>query len=280
METIVLVHTGNFFPSHINDCIFQLKKYSLNIILIISSNLISHIEDKTIQIEASEKYEDNEIQKFSLKNHDNLFLDNFWTRTSSRFLILSNFSKINKLENFFHIENDVLIFSNLSKVSDSLRKTHFESSLVMDSNNRCVPSIMWFANYLSLEKIKDQILTNKHFNDMQNLAYFFHKNRKSVCNFPIFPDSLFESGINYSNMYDIFESIFDGAAIGQYFGGLDQRIHKNNTINFINETTIFNVSKLNYIWENSKPYALYREKKIPISNIHVHSKNLKKFINI
>jgi hypothetical protein len=76
-------------------------------------------------------------------------------------------------------------------------------------------------------------------------------------------------------MYKLFNSIFDGAAIGQYLGG----IYSNpNLKGYINDTTIFNVSKYNYIWEHNEPYMVFENKKIKINNLHIHSKNLKQFI--
>jgi hypothetical protein len=75
-------------------------------------------------------------------------------------------------------------------------------------------------------------------------------------------------------MYETFNSIFDGAAIGQYLGG----IHSDpNLKGFINEKTVFNVAKYNYIWENDEPFMVYLDNKIKINNLHIHSKNLKQF---
>jgi hypothetical protein len=272
---IVLIHTGNYFPDYINDCIAQLKKHDFNIILIISSKLKSNISDQSIKIEAAEDYEDSNYLRFSLKNHDNSHADGFWTRTSSRFLLLKNYAKQNHLKSFFHIENDVLIFSNLIQIQKQLNLSNFECSIVMDCIDRCIPSILWFKNYSILETISQNILLNDSLNDMQNLSIIFHKYRDRICNFPILPHSIEFTNIDYSNMYELFNSIFDGAAIGQYLSG----IHSNpNLKGFINEKTIFNVSKYNYIWENNEPYMVFENKKIKINNLHIHSKNLKQFI--
>jgi hypothetical protein len=273
-QQIVLVHTGNYFPDYINDCIAQIKKYNFNIILIISSKLINNILDKSVKIEIAEDYEDSNYLEFNLKNHDNSYADGFWTRTSSRFILLKNYAQKNNLKSFFHIENDVLIFSNLLKVKEQLELSKFECSIVMDSTDRCIPSILWFKDYYILEKISNHIIINNDLNDMDNLSLFFHKNKINICNFPILPHLIDLPDINYSNMYETFNSIFDGAAIGQYLGG----IHSDpNLKGFINEKTVFNVAKYNYIWENDEPFMVYLDNKIKINNLHIHSKNLKQF---
>lgn len=272
---IILVHTGNYFPDHINDCISQLKKYKFNIILIISSKLVNKVLDTSIKIEIAEKYEDANYLDFKLKNHDNSYFDGFWTRTSSRFFLLKNYAQQNNLKSFFHIENDILVFSNFKKIKEHLENSLFECSLVMDSDNRCIPSILWFKDFKILETISKFIFTNSHLNDMENLASFFLKNRNIVCNLPITPEKITTKNINYSNMYEIFSSIFDGAAIGQYLGGIHSSPNKKG---FINETTVFNIDRYDYIWYNNEPYLIYLDKKIKINNLHIHSKNLKQFI--
>jgi hypothetical protein len=272
---VVLVHTGNFFPDYINDCIYQLKKYNLKITLIISCKLIPKVIHKNIKIECAEHYQDENYLNFNLNNHDNNYADGFWTRTSSRFFLLKNYARQNNTKSFFHIENDVLIFSNLIKIQEKLNSLNFECSIVMDCIDRCVPSILWFRNYSILEIINEHISLNNNMNDMENLSILFHKYRNRICNFPILSDSMQLQNIDYSNMYNLFNSIFDGAAIGQYLAGT----HANpNLKNFINEKTIFNPSDYNYIWENAEPYMIHLNKKIKINNLHIHSKNLKQYI--
>lgn len=274
MSKFILVHTGNQFPNHINDCIFQLKKYNIEIILIISSKLICNVLDKSIKIEPSEEYEDLDYLQFNLKNHDNSYADGFWTRTSSRFFILKNYAKKHNIKSFFHIESDILIFSNFIEIEKKLNSLNFKCSLVMDSDYKCVPSILWFSDYSILESISNQILLNDHLNDMNNLALLFYNNKDYICNFPIIPERLTSLEVDYSNMYELFDSVFDGAAIGQYLGGI---YSDPNLKGYINDTTIFNVAKYDYIWENNEPYMIFQNKKIKINNLHIHSKQLNQF---
>ena len=55
----------------------------------------------------------------------------------------------------------------------------------------------------------------------------------------------------YSKNIDLFKSIFDGAALGQYLGGIDP-IHSNSKPGFINETCLFNPSHLTFEWKKDQ----------------------------
>ena len=90
---------------------------------------------------------------------------------------------------------------------------------------------------------------------------------------------------SYSNHANEFGGIFDAAAIGQFLGGVDP-IHKNNPFaakpGWINKCCLFNPSKLGYVWERDHkdrliPFAVFKEKKYRIFNLHIHSKQLYKF---
>lgn len=279
-NNIILIHSGNVFPEHVNDCITQLKKYNFNIHLILSRDLHKFVNNSSeIFLSCVEDYINEYYQNFFVAR-DNTFRDGFWTRTSSRFFLISEYSKKNNITNFFHIENDVLLFDSLEKVDKILQDSIFDLSIVVDSDIRCVPSIMWSRNFFILEKLGQFIFSNKNNDDMTNLKLFYDHNLNKITNFPIIHTEQYNSSkIKYNNMFSEFSCIFDGAAIGQYLGGVDPRNTAGNTIGFINESTVFNVSKYNYTWLDSEPYIIFDDVKIKIINLHVHSKNLKKLMS-
>ena len=275
---LILVHSGNFFPEYLNDCIELALQQDLDIDLLLSADLHQYVKHD-INIQKLEDYCDNLYLEFSNKSFDSNFRDGFWNRTSSRFFILSNYAKSKNLKSFFHIENDVALFSNLIEYKNILEKSNKDVALVIDSPNRCIPSIIWFKSSCVLNKIANHIFKNDHLNDMQSLSKFFNDNKDIVLNLPIIPLSNKNSDIDYGNLFEEFKCIFDGAAIGQYLFGIDCIEDPNkNTCGFINETTIFNSSQFNYFFENKKPYILFNNKRIPIVNLHMHCKNLKKLI--
>jgi hypothetical protein len=286
---IILIHIGSIYPNYINDCIIQLKNLNFNVHLIISENLIGYVPYNDINISKIEDYINEKYDSFSIQGYDKNFRDGFWCSTSSRFFILENYVKVKNIKNFYHIEYDNLIYDDLKHTTEILTKQKEDMFLVIDSESRCIPSIMFIKNYKILNELTNFILLNSNKNDMENLFRFYYLNRSNVGNLPILPtnnniDLISKTGIknsgniNYTNLFDDLNIIFDGAAFGQYVGGVDTRNDSSNTVGFVNETTIFDVSKLDISWDKKLPVITHNNKKIRICNLHIHSKTLNKFL--
>lgn len=105
-----------------------------------------------------------------------------------------------------------------------------------------------------------------------------------IANFPIFPQeqAVTEEEKFVSNNSRNFRQIFDAAAMGQYLGGVDPRNNSSNTVGFVNETCVIKYNKYDIFFESvngiEKPFLKVEGKTYPIFNLHIHSKNLKKFI--
>lgn len=276
---VILVHTGTIFPEYLNDCIYQLLKFNIDVHLILSKSLHTNVVYGNITLVSSEEYEDNNYKTFQIKHPEPNFRDNFWQRTSSRFFLIHNYVFSNNIENFFHIENDVLLYTNLLKENELLEKLDYDMNIVIDSNYRCIPSIIWFRDSTILDSLTNFIHSNTHNNDMTNIFLFYLKNKDKVSNLPILPSNnnlRYNSSIDYCNNFESFNSIFDAAAIGQYIGG----IHTDeDTSGYISPDSIFDVSDYEYKWESGLPYMIYNGLMIKINNLHIHSKKLKKIIN-
>ena len=87
---------------------------------------------------------------------------------------------------------------------------------------------------------------------------------------------------NFSLNYEKFRTIFDAAAIGQYLGGVHAHGDADLTIGFINESCVFDCSKLKFEWR--KDYqgryvlvGIYDGEEFFVNNLHIHSKHLKLF---
>lgn len=274
---LILVHSGNIFPTYLNDCIDIALKQEVEIHVLLSSKLHKNIL-RDIRLEKIEDYVDEKYLNYSNRSFDNEFRDGFWTRTSSRFFVLSNYAKAKKIESFFHIENDVALIRELSRVQKMLDNSDQDLAIIMDAINRCIPSFMWARNHFVLDDLSNYIFKNNHLHDMSSLASYFHKNREKVLNLPIYP--LHNQGpIDFGNKFEEFGCIFDGAAIGQYLYGIDCiEDPDKDTRGFINETCIFNASQFNYKWEQGSLFASHNNKDIPIANLHMHCKNLKQLL--
>lgn len=274
---LILAHSGDRFPDHINDCIELASRQNFQIHLILEKKFHNKINQSKIQLAELESVSNSNYKQYHLNNYDAHFRSGFFYRTSSRFILIDNYIKLNDIKSCFHIENDIAIFSDLIKVQFILDNSPHDTAIIMDNPLRCVPSIIWYKNHVASNRLANFIYSNNNLDDMKNLAIYFHQYRNYVTNLPIVPFDLInqEYNINFGNMYHEFESIFDGAAIGQYMYGIDNPADTNG---FINETTIYNMSKLCPVLKNNIPEANQDNKKVKINNLHMHCKNLNQLL--
>ena len=298
---IILTQVGNKKSPYLIQCIKQLLFFGNNKIILISNKFHKNLLIKNKILMKINFIDEDEIIKSKehlvfLKNTklDSKFYDQFWIKTTERFFFIENICSSKKLKNIIHIETDNLIYENLSKFKKNLKK--FKIFFNIANHNWCIPNIIWFNNYNEIKLFTNFIYKkNKFFffknnmNDQQLCTEYFCKfNSPKISNFPIAIKDV-NLKIEYNNdkifykNFKLFNGIFDPAPIGQFLGGIDGNIH-NNTGSYLNKNSIYDFAKLNIKFLNFKkskrPFIFANNKKIiPIINLHIHSKNLKKFIS-
>lgn len=278
MSTIILVSVGTFQDYLINN-IKQLLLLDFDVHVITNKKFFNklHMFSNITKVNADELTLNKHFDDYS--SLDKSWRGGFWHNTSKRFFLIYEYIKRNNITNVFHIENDVLLYSKLNYKFDN------KLYLVMDSKDKCIPSIIYIPSYVFLQNL---IFNYKyHLNDMVNLAYFYNNNKNIIKTFPII-DNTTDMGI-YNENYTEFTSIFDGCAIGQYLGGIDPRNKSGDTSGFINECTggekdnpkiTFDKYKFKWLKKDTYyfPHIEINNNFIPINNLHIHCKNLKPFM--
>lgn len=285
IHTKVYVITNDKFINVLKEKVkkFDLRyfKSEINISLIVNFIPTSILEkgDKL------QKYNDIQKNKFNEKEG---FRDSFWISTTKRFFYIEEFIKLYHINNIFHIENDVMLYENLSTFTKSLDEMCMY--MAKDSKSRVIPSILFIKKDI-LSDICDYIIStllngNLYLNDMELLGKFTHKSLK-----------YFNLDLQGHENY-----IVDGAAIGQYLGGVDPRnfkstsiedVYNNPTRGFINETCDFKINKSLEIFKkavyldhlNIPINVMYIKKResydlVKIINLHIHCKQLYQFSSI
>lgn len=227
----------------------------------------------------------------------------FWVVTSERLLVLYDWMKYFNKKQIIHLENDTLLYTDINELMPIFKKQYPGLAIVMDEDERCIPCFMYIANQNIMQKLASffvkEIKTKPateiwHLNDMLVLASFFRTHGKQdVDNLPIIMPSYVKTyGLHnqlgkipqnpqsYCNNINLFHSIFDGAALGQYLGGTPH----GHLPGFVNETTIFDPSKLQFTWKTdiqgrSVPYIRCKGAYFRVNNLHIHSKKLWEFIS-
>jgi len=269
-KNIILVSTGIFQPYLIINCKQLIKLGFKNIYIItekkyfnkVPNNNNIHLVDSSI---INLKYFDKKTKL------DKKFRNGFCNNTSKRLFFVYEYMKMNNLKNVIHLENDVLLYSVMNYNFDE------KIYITMDSKNRCIPGIIYIPKYDLFTKLIENYDFTK--NDMINLANFYNNNKDIVKTFPIIDNSL--DKCIYNENFQEFNSIFDGAAIGQYLGDVDPRNIAGDSTGFVNETCEIKYDKYRFKWvkkgNNYFPYIEINSKLIPINNLHIHCKKLEKF---
>lgn len=277
---IILVSIGNF-QDYIIDNINQLLKLNINNIYVITNSIFFDkfkMYNNNITLVNVDDLQDS--YNYADKTYlDKNFRNGFWTLTSLRlFYIYAIMEKYN-LTDCIHIENDVLLYYNIDVLTDKFDKNYLY--IPFDTFKRNIASIMYIPNSQIYKKVLDRYDNTR--NDMENFANI-KLTTGLIQNFPIFPSIFATSSeeLFVSENYNSFNLIFDAAAIGQFLGGVDPRNIPGDSTGFINETCVIKYNKYNLIWEYNdnikKPFIIINDMKIPIFNLHIHSKNLKKFM--
>ena len=276
---IVLVML-NTFQEYILDAIQCLRKFNNHKIVVLTDCVMINIfQERNIKVVAVEGFMPS--YKEYKAGLTNTFRDGFWQLALYRFKILQAYMRHHKKQSIIHIENDVLVYKNLSELNLSNSN---KILLTMDSKTRCIPGIMYIPTFEILQTCLDHFKDN--LNDMENWGRCYNELPHLVDTLPIFlPDNNSPELMDITKNYAQFNCIFDAAAIGQYVGGVDPRNAKGDTTGFVNETCLVNYSKYNIIWKTDAtsnmlaPFLQVNLHDVPIVNLHIHCKDLKKFIN-
>lgn len=279
---LILVHIGNEYPSYMNECISQILKAVASIkihVLVSSVHVDSITSNERVSIGVIEEIPSNEyITAFNVVSRlDSHFRGGFWKYAVMRFFYMYGYAQQHNLTDIFHIEYDNLIYFDFTKKIDSFRKKNVW--LVLDSENRCIPSFMYFKHANAIKDILPTFIkaASSNINDMHALAIYYHTNKQTVGTLPIIINYSETIPAHYYEHYDIFECVFDGACVGQYIGGVDPRNMPGDTTGFINETSVIKCNKCNIEWKIIDDKKCLFINDVPIVNLHIHSKDLKRW---
>ena len=278
MPTLVLVHIGSHFPEYINDCIRQIQ-HTTNISIHVLINSEHHA--KVVPAVKLFSLEDIPIsdkrREFEANSClDSTFRNGFWKFAMMRFFYIYDHVVAQKLDDIFHIENDNLIYVDfMPKLSLFQSKSMW---CVMDAADRCIPSFLYFKNHDILRLLLDTCIecAAHRVNDMYALSEFKHRQPNHVGALPIIKNYCDPIHPDFYQHADDFGFIFDAAAVGQYMGGVDPRNDSGNTVGFINETCVVKCNKVQLEWIGGSLVM----NTMPLVNLHIHSKDLKRWMRI
>ena len=314
IPNLILIHIGKTLPEYIYDCVYQalLVNREVCIYVLLDDTLISEFKT-TISKFNLDLYRSNVQQVISvplsvissvqLTQFDKLcnklpkgmvqFRDGFWISTTSRFFYIQRFMELFQITNAFHMENDIMLYEDLDSIRNRLDTEYMY--MVQDNPKRVIPSIIYIPNHGILRDLTSYILekyndSSQFLNDMDLLGTYEKKKH-----FPF----TFENNGGFL--------IFDGAAIGQYLGGVDPnnlpkeptergeilKRMNNPSKGFVNESSMFKIENGNPRFFRKDIFLDYLRVPIQlvygesseqhikqVANLHIHSKQLYQFSSI
>jgi hypothetical protein len=198
--------------------------------------------------------------------------EGFWQKTAERIFYLQAYIKQNNLNEIFHFENDVLLYDSINEIqtTDKLTVTPMSSShttfafTFIPTAEEITKLCCFFNNALSFGENNLLSLGYDHISEMSLLNMSLKNNLVSV--FPVVPAE--------DQKY-----VFDPGSYGQHLGGTNN----GHAEGFIDPSHVIGAyiktGKIETKFEEC-PYVKFKYSKdwCKVFNLHVHSKNLERFV--
>lgn len=292
---LVLFHSGLELPVFLECTFKQIRLFNSAIVYFIT-------DEKLLNDPLFEKYEVVSLNKDSfysekIKQFKELYnspTGSLWILAAIRLIYIENFLKEHELTNVYHFENDVLLYYDLKDHHEKFQDLYGYIAITAGGPDRNMTGFMFIKNWESLsmmtqffidilrmhglKKLREKYRTDMIHEMSLMKMYEIEKGLKYLSHLPILP-----FGEHASN-YNTFNSIFDPASWGQFVGGTrSEGPGAKPKDHYIGQLLIDNPG-YTVVWKkddkNRKiPYFKYDSNEVKINNLHVHSKNLSKYMS-
>ena len=232
-------------------------------------------------------------QRFHL-HYTNLGMNSFWKYAMERFFYVEECMKTYGLTDVFHHEFDNMVYFKADELAP-LCKQKNKLLIPSDSDSRFIAGSCYIPSAEALTPMNECFSEASGQNEMEMMMQFYRLNQDKLEGWPIVPPEYTHqlkpiSGHAIANPHRMHESVsyfkgvFDAAAIGQYFGGIDPIHDPNNTDGYVSPDCAFQVDQLRFQWK--KHNELYQPwisadqtHWYPIYNLHIHNKNMSRWLS-
>ena len=302
--SIIFVHLGKRLPDYLPVAVAQARLFHPDnpIVLLANEEALVNAPEGIECVACETLPRDPAHMQFQQRSQiDRSFREGFWTYTTERFFYLYEFMKQRKLDECFHLENDVMLYTDLKTLLPTFRERYQgKIAATFDNENRCIAGFPYISTLTPLQEFIRSIAARaylRYANDMEFLAKFRQQSGQYIDTLPIIMpayaedhplESTYHHKANNPETFfhhaNLFASLFDAAAIGQYLGGIDPNNGPSQP-GFINESCVFQPNRLQFEWLQDEagrwiPFANYRDQQWRINNLHIHSKQLQPFYSL
>jgi len=296
MDGIVLFHSGKELPVYLKYAFKQIRIFNpfVTVYFLTDTHLLGNpifLKYNVLAVDKDLFYSDKVGQLASLCTNPT---DHFWTITTTRLVYIENFLKKYNLTNVYHFENDILLYCPLEEHHERFQRLYSYLAITPGGPDRNMTGFLYIKNsdalslmtqfFIDLRKAHTlEELKAKYKTDMVHemslmKMYEVEKGEGYLSYLPILPFG------EYAKLYDVFNSIFDPASWGQFVGGASTGIPGAKGPDHYIGQVLIEHPEYSVIWkEDDKgrkiPYFKYEHNEVKINNLHIHSKNLHKYMS-
>jgi hypothetical protein len=290
---IVLFHLGKKLPEYLECTFKQLRLFNTNAIVWFLTDekhmSCSLFEKYNINVENAEDYYTDYIplfEKLYKRKHND-----FWNITAVRFFYIQKFLEVKGIRNVYHFENDVLIYYSFDEHHEKFMNLYDTLAITVGGEDKAMTGLMYIDGWASLfwlthffirslklygkEGIKN-VFDLDMVNEMTLIRAFMKVSPEQIKSIPTNP---------VGNNPTIFNSVFDPASWGQFVGGTTDKLPGAKPEDHYIGQMLRKCPEYTVIWkkdeENRKvPYFKWDDQEIKINNLHIHSKELHKYMSV
>jgi hypothetical protein len=210
------------------------------------------------------------------------YSDPFWFLTLLRLYVVYLYKKKKNIKEFLHLEYDNLIYSDLNVLKNLTQSIYFTRVGPYQSSAGFVycNSLNHFEKFIKkiiqlIEKGENFVQRFTQYNQLSEMIMIdlIHTHTKDTMDYlPILSRGIGNDNFNKLGV------LFDGASYGQYLGGTNNGGKEGwyGLHHYIGQQ--LRSGSIKVFIDNKKPVVMFNNTIIPICNLHVHSKQLEKFI--
>lgn len=213
----------------------------------------------------------------------NMSANPLWVTSLLRIYSLKSLKDFFQISSFVHFDTDVIIYRAFKDIEKVYNFDSKSISITQNDLNNLVFGYSYFPNTNLIDSLL--IKLSKNLSEIENLQNIYARGREITemrhlgILFEMFPQMFSLLPILPYEDNDI---IFDPAGYGQYLNGTHLKrgnyIFKRRWISMNHLVGAELKSKRVRCKFKNKPFVLYEKRKIEIVNLHVHSKNISKFL--
>lgn len=224
----------------------------------------------------------------------------YWRYTLERFYILEEFMRAFAIDELIQLESDNLVYRNLTELLPVFRSVCPEIGIPYISDKRCTPGVVYIGNVDALAeynaRIPAQIARYNAFSDMDFFADF-GRETSMLKSLPSIPKKYVDENHTFTSLLGItshslehfyahceeFGGVFDALPYGVFLDGVSG-VHSEYKLRKRLEESAIDPSVFTYLWKRDdlgrqRLFIKLGDEEWPIYVLHVHSKDLRKFVS-